>query len=109
MTAWKSLVPSLQVVRAQGAGHAEVQDAEPSLTQVHDVGRMWIGVHEAVIQHLLEPALGDGLSEVAPFLRRQGGDFGGIQGVTVYAFHREKPARAVRPVDAWNHHLCRCP
>ena len=63
MTAWKSLVPASRSSERRVPGHAEVQDAEPALAQIHQIGRMRVGVHEAVVQHLPEPTLSDVLGQ----------------------------------------------
>ena len=55
----------LEVLRPQEARGTEVEEGDPSLAQVDDVGRMRIAVEEAVLQDLLEPAVGDGRREDA--------------------------------------------
>ena len=60
MTCRNSRTPFFQVLRPQEAGGAEVEQGDAALAQVGDVRRMRIGVEEAVLEDLLEPAVGHG-------------------------------------------------
>ena len=60
MTCRNSRTPSSRSSRPQKAGRAEVEQGDTALAQVGDVGRMGIAVEEAVLEDLLEPAVGHG-------------------------------------------------
>ena len=94
----------LEVLAPEKAGRAEVKQGDPPLPEVRDVGRMRVPVEEAVVQYLLEPAVGDGRRKITALLGRQGGDQRAVEGRPVDALHGQYAAGAMAPEHAGDAH-----
>src|SRR4030042_822957 len=85
----------LEVVRAQGSRHSEVDQSEPPPPEMKNVRRVRVGMDEPVLEQLLEPTLGYRFCQVSSLLCWESSNLDRVERRSFNPLHGEEPVRAV--------------